>query len=149
MSKKRTRKRKNGERTTRKRTALPNELPPNVMRTMWYASCKRTRARNNRTFAQAGRIPPKHVPAELGKDLASRATESSRSNLIALRQIVREHLGSTAHLLINGLNPIVRGWANYHRHVVSKRVFARIDAAIFRMLWRWAQARHPRKGLVG
>jgi RNA-directed DNA polymerase len=36
--------------------------------------------------------------------------------------------------------------ANYHRHVVSKRIFARLDAAIFRMLWQWAKARHPRKG---
>src|SRR5215471_5506110 len=30
--------------------------------------------------------------------------------------------------------------------IVSKRIFARIDAAIFRMLWQWACARHPRKG---
>ena len=55
-------------------------------------------------------------------------------------------MGRAAHLLINRLNPIIRGWANYHRHVVSKRIFARLDAAIFRMLWQWAQARHPRKG---
>jgi RNA-directed DNA polymerase len=68
------------------------------------------------------------------------------SVLAKVKQIVREYLGSTAHLLINRLNPIVRGWANYHRPVVSKRVFARLHAAIFRMLWGWAQARHPRKG---
>jgi RNA-directed DNA polymerase len=68
------------------------------------------------------------------------------SVLAKVKQIVREYLGSTVHPLINRLNPIVRGWANYHRHVVSKRVFARLDAAIFRMLWGWAYARHPRKG---
>ena len=28
----------------------------------------------------------------------------------------------------------------------QKRISARIDAAIFRMLWQWARARHPRKG---
>ena len=63
-----------------------------------------------------------------------------------MKQIIREHIGRAAHVLINRLNPVIRGWANYHRHVVSKRIFARLDAAIFSMLWQWAQARHPRKG---
>jgi len=81
-----------------------------------------------------------------GKLFIKPARKSVVFVLVKMKQIVREHLGSTAHLLINRLNPIVRGWANYHRHVVSKRAFARVDAAIFRMLWRWAKARHPRKG---
>jgi RNA-directed DNA polymerase len=33
--------------------------------------------------------------------------------------------------LIDKLNPMVRGWANYHRHVVSKRTFGRVDHTIF------------------
>lgn len=81
-----------------------------------------------------------------GKLFIKPARKSVVSVLAKVKQIVREYLGSTAHLLINRLNPIVRGWANYHRHVVSKRVFARLDAAIFRMLWGWAHARHRRKG---
>jgi RNA-directed DNA polymerase len=74
------------------------------------------------------------------------ARKSVVSLLAKVKQVVREHLGRAAHLLISRLNPILRGWTNYHRYVVSKRVFARVDAAIFRMLWHWAQARHPRKG---
>jgi RNA-directed DNA polymerase len=81
-----------------------------------------------------------------GKLFIKPSRKSVVSFLAKVKQIVREYLGSTAHLLINRLNPIVRGSVNYHRHVVSKRVFARLDAAIFRMLWGWAQARHPRKG---
>jgi RNA-directed DNA polymerase len=81
-----------------------------------------------------------------GKLFIKPARKSVVSVLAKVKQIVREYLGSTAHLLNNRLNPIVRGWANYHRHVVSKRVFARLDAAIFRMLWGWAHARHHRKG---
>jgi RNA-directed DNA polymerase len=81
-----------------------------------------------------------------GKLFIKPARKSVVSVLAKVKQIVREYLGSTVHPLINRLNPIVRGWANYHRHVVSKRVFARLDAAIFRMLWGWAYARHPRKG---
>ena len=81
-----------------------------------------------------------------GKLLIKPARKSVRSLLIRAKEIIREHRGSAAHTLITRLNPVIRGWANYHRHVVSKRIFARIDAMIFRLLWRWARARHPRKG---
>ncbi len=43
------------------------------------------------------------------------------------------------------LNPIIRGWVQYHRHVVSKAVFSAIDHFIFKILWRWARRRHPNK----
>src|SRR5208337_2567972 len=81
-----------------------------------------------------------------GKLLIKPARKSIESVLSKVKQIIREHIGRAAHVLINRLNPVIRGWANYHRHVVSKRIFARLDAAIFSMLWQWAQARHPRKG---
>ena len=81
-----------------------------------------------------------------GKLLIKPSRKSVRSLLVRAKKVIREHLGGTAYLLITRLNSVIRGWANYHRHVVSKRIFARIDAAIFRMLWRWACARHPRKG---
>ena len=81
-----------------------------------------------------------------GKLLIKPARKSIRSLLTRVKEVIRKHLGDTAHRLITRLNPVIRGWANYHRHVVSKRIFARIDAAIFRMLWQWACARHPRTG---
>jgi RNA-directed DNA polymerase len=81
-----------------------------------------------------------------GKLLIKPARKSIKSLLARVKEIIRSHLGNTAHRLISRLNPVTRGWANYHRHVVSKRIFAQIDAAIFRMLWQWACARHPRKG---
>jgi len=49
-----------------------------------------------------------------------------------------------AHLIAR-LNPILRGWANYHAHVVSKVTFAKVDHAVFQLLWRWAKRRHPHK----
>jgi hypothetical protein len=47
--------------------------------------------------------------------------------------------------LIDQLNPKIRGWRNYHRHVVSKRTFGRVDHNIFSSLWKWARRRHPNK----
>ena len=81
-----------------------------------------------------------------GKLLIKPARKSIRTLLARVREIIREHLGGAAHQLITRLNPLIRGWANYHRHVVSKRIFARLDDRIFRLLWQWARARHPRKG---
>ncbi len=48
-------------------------------------------------------------------------------------------------ILIKKLNQTLRGWANYHRHVVSSEVFSRIDTYVFEQLWRMLIKRHPRK----
>ncbi|WP_330208470.1 MULTISPECIES: group II intron maturase-specific domain-containing protein [unclassified Pseudomonas] len=42
-------------------------------------------------------------------------------------------------------NPVIQGWANFHRHVVAARQFQYLDRDIWRALWRWAKRRHPNK----
>lgn len=75
----------------------------------------------------------------------------SRKNIKTFLKDIRETIRSassqtTADLIVE-LNRKIRGWANYHRHVVSKRTFAKVDYAIFVSLWRWARKRHPTKRL--
>jgi RNA-directed DNA polymerase len=48
--------------------------------------------------------------------------------------------------LIEKLNPIIRGWALYHRSVVASRTFSRLDSIVWDLLWSWAKRRHPDKG---
>lgn len=49
--------------------------------------------------------------------------------------------------LIRLLNPKLRGWANYYRHVVFQRIFCWVDTAIFQAIYRWwIRRRHPNKG---
>jgi len=60
-----------------------------------------------------------------------------------IRKTVRSAFSKTAAELIIELNRKIRGWANYHRHVVSKRTFSKVDYAIFASLWRWARRKHP------
>lgn len=48
--------------------------------------------------------------------------------------------------LIWVLNPVIRGWTQYHRHQVASDAFSRMDALIFRALWNWATRRHHNKG---
>jgi RNA-directed DNA polymerase len=74
----------------------------------------------------------------------------SRANVTAfltkVRGIVKGHKQATPGHLILQLNPVIRGWAMYHRHGASKRTFSSVDYAIFKVLWQWARRRHPTKG---
>jgi RNA-directed DNA polymerase len=49
--------------------------------------------------------------------------------------------------VIKQLNPIIRGWSNYYRAVVSSKAFNRMDHFLFQKLWKWCLRRHPDKGL--
>ena len=40
---------------------------------------------------------------------------------------------------------IIQGWANYHRYVVSKRIFSRQDYILWNQLYSWGKRRHPEK----
>jgi RNA-directed DNA polymerase len=62
-----------------------------------------------------------------------------------LKRIVRAHKAATQAELIEALNPVITGWANYYRTVAAKRVFNACDHHLFALLWRWARRRHPNK----
>ena len=49
------------------------------------------------------------------------------------------------HELIRRLNPVLKGWALYHKGVVAKATFSKIDNLIYWRLMRWGLRRHPRK----
>lgn len=73
----------------------------------------------------------------------------SRKNIQQLidkvRLLIRANRQARASSLIRLLNPLLKGWCNYYRHVVSKKVFTNISTMLFRMVWRWACRRHPGK----
>lgn len=80
-----------------------------------------------------------------GKLLIKPAKKSIKALLLKVRTIIKTHQHLSAGQLIAKLNPIIRGWVNYHRHVVSKKVFAYIDYQLHQALWRWAKRRHRNK----
>jgi RNA-directed DNA polymerase len=86
-----------------------------------------------------------HVRKYNGKLLIKPSTKSIHALLDKVRGVIKTHKQATAGALIGQLNPIIKGWANYQRHVVSKRVFSQVDRAIFETLWQWATRRHPTK----
>jgi RNA-directed DNA polymerase len=81
-----------------------------------------------------------------GKLLIKPAAKSIKRFLRKVRTIIKTNPTISAGELIAWLNPVIRGWANYHRHVVSKKVFSRVDHFIHQALWQWARRRHRDKG---
>ncbi len=59
--------------------------------------------------------------------------------------LIRKHVSAPMPVLIKELNQVLRGWANYHRHVVASAAFKRIDNYVFEHLWRMLRRRHPHK----
>jgi RNA-directed DNA polymerase len=80
-----------------------------------------------------------------GKLLIKPSKKNVETFLDGIRRIIKTAHGVSAADLIDQLNPKIRGWANYHRHVVSKHTFGHVDRNIFSSLWQWARRRHPNK----
>ena len=101
--------------------------------------------------AKAGRL---HLLEEMGKALTGAQEFSVHAPRIEtmqvptdkIREVIKANKSAKQANLIKLLNPILRGWANYHSHVVAKETFSRNDKRIWSMLWRWAVRRHPNKG---
>lgn len=56
--------------------------------------------------------------------------------------------GEPQVLILNILNPIIRGWSNYYRHVVATQTFSKLDSCLHHQLKKWAKWRHPKKGYL-
>jgi RNA-directed DNA polymerase len=79
------------------------------------------------------------------KLLIKPARKSVKSLLDKVRDVLGKNKAATQAQVIVMLNPILRGWARYHRHVVSAATFSRIDHLVWTQLWVWAKRRHPNK----
>jgi RNA-directed DNA polymerase len=73
--------------------------------------------------------------------------KSIKAILEKLRGIIDKNKATSAYELIAQLNPVIRGWCNYHKHASSKKIFDQIDTALFHSLWHWAKRRHHNKNL--
>lgn len=62
-----------------------------------------------------------------------------------VRDLLARSISVPVDHLIRKLNPILRGWAEYHKGVVAKAAFSRMDHLVYWRLMRWGLRRHPRK----
>ena len=80
-----------------------------------------------------------------GKLLIKPSKSNIKSFKCKIKDVIKNNSAAKTVNLIRLLNPIIRGWANYHRHIVAKQTFSDLDDYIFRNLWNWAYRRHPKK----
>lgn len=59
--------------------------------------------------------------------------------------ILKEGKAESQSEIIRRLNLTIRGWTNYHRHVVASQTFSYINNTIYLLLQQWAKHRHPNK----
>jgi len=58
---------------------------------------------------------------------------------------LKQMKGAKQEEVIKVLNPLLRGFANYYRGVVSKETFSYIENRVWHYLYKWALRRHPNK----
>jgi RNA-directed DNA polymerase len=80
-----------------------------------------------------------------GKLMIQPSKKNTHAMLEKVRGLINANKTVTQAKLIAMLNPVIRGWANYHRHVNAAESFGRMDHEIGRHLWQWARRRHPNK----
>lgn len=74
------------------------------------------------------------------------SSKNVKEHYAKVSQLIGKMDSATTSELIRKLNPIIRGWANYYKHVVSSKIFNTLDHKIWQRIWKWAKRRHPRKG---
>jgi RNA-directed DNA polymerase len=80
-----------------------------------------------------------------GRLLTRPSKKNTHAFLEKARQCIRANDGVSQAKLIRRLNPIIRGWANYHRHIVAMETFKKVEWVLRNSLWRWAKRRHRDK----
>ena len=53
--------------------------------------------------------------------------------------------GLDVEAVLTRLNPIIRGWSAYYRHVVSSQAFNALDDYVWKLTYKWAKHTHPHK----
>jgi RNA-directed DNA polymerase len=87
-----------------------------------------------------------HVRKFKDKLIIRPSKKNVKAVLEKVRGIIRGNKAAKTVNLIALLNPVIKGWAEYHKTVNAKETFSAVEFRVWRMLWRWAKRRHPRKG---
>ncbi len=80
-----------------------------------------------------------------GKLLITPSGKNMHAFLEKVRDTIRSNRAAKQEYLIRLLNPIIRGWAYYHRHIEAGLTFRKVGMVLWHSLWRWAKRRHPNK----
>ena len=94
-------------------------------------------------FDFLGQHVRKYKTGKRHKLLITPSKKNVKAFLEKIRGIVKANQAISAGKLIAKLNPVIRGWVNYHRHVVSKEIFSSVDARDLSDHQEMGQAKTP------
>ena len=75
------------------------------------------------------------------------AKDNVKSFLEKVKGIMVKYRGCKTEILIRKLNPVIRGWGNYHRLIQSSKAFGRLQEFIHDALIKWAKRQNGDKTL--
>lgn len=132
--------------TARTRETLEQTVKPAVVAFLASRGLELSEQKTTITHIQAGfNFLGQNVRKYRNKLVIKPARDGTKALLQKTHDCIKGMVGQTAGTLIRKLNPIVRGWANYHRHVCAARTFSVVDRIIQTQLTHWARRTHPNK----
>jgi RNA-directed DNA polymerase len=79
------------------------------------------------------------------KTIIRPSKEAIKRHILALNHRMKKMRSYPQWKLIKELNPVIWGWSNYYRAVVSSDTFSACDRHVWFQLQSWARRRHSRK----
>jgi RNA-directed DNA polymerase len=132
--------------TGRSKALLEDEVRPVVTAFLRERGLELSREKTKITHIADGfDFLGQHVRKHHNRILIKPAKKNVQRFLTKVRAVIKGNQQATTEHLILQLNPMIRGWANYHRFVASKQTLREVDNALFFVLWQWAKRRHPNK----
>jgi RNA-directed DNA polymerase len=132
--------------TARKRETLEQVVKPAVAAFLAERGLELSEQKTTITHIEAGfNFLGQNVRKYRNKLLIKPAKDGVKALVRKIRDCIKSSLGQTAQTLIRKLNPILRGWANYHRYVCSGEIFWAVERIVYHQLLRWAKRTHPKK----
>ncbi len=80
-----------------------------------------------------------------GKMLIKPSKKNVSTFLKGIRDFLNQNKTVPAKAVIAKLNPMIKGWCNYHRWICSSETFKYVDYRIWKMLWRWCKRIHANR----
>lgn len=80
-----------------------------------------------------------------GKMLVKPSKESIKRVKTTIKDTFHLAIAWPQDAVISKLNPLIRGWANYHKRVAASAILNDLDKYVWDVSWTWAKRRHQSK----
>jgi RNA-directed DNA polymerase len=132
--------------TGKSKTLLETKVKPAVEKFLEERGLSLSQEKTKITYIRKGFTFLGQTFRKHGKILHITPSNEAFNSLIQkVGTIIRKNRGAPMEAMIKELNSTLRGWANYHRHVVSSKAFRRVDTYVYNQLWRLIRRRHRNK----